>query len=182
MSRLGTGVTRRQWLEAGQHLLSKQGIEGVKLRALTKALQVSTGSFYYHFTDFPTYLKDLASYYAVEQLEERLNLAKERSSDDPAARIRELTRIVDEAGGRELTLAMRAWARHDKTAAKAVAQLDAAAFDFIQDAFLELNFSPDEAAARTLIIIAVAIAEPDPGILRKLPASLPDELLKTVLK
>ena len=50
-----TDLTPRDWLEAGQSLLRRGGLRALKLRRLATELNVSTGSFYHHFTDFDAY-------------------------------------------------------------------------------------------------------------------------------
>ena len=68
MSRLGTGLSRTDWLDEGQRLLRGRGIEGVSIRALTDGLGVSKGSFYHHFKDLDDYLATLADYFSNEQM------------------------------------------------------------------------------------------------------------------
>lgn len=175
MSRQGTGLTRAQWLEAGQDILRDEGIDGVKLQALTTRLNISTGSFYHHFGNFDAYLEALATSYAAEQVEHYLVEARQRAGSDALARLVEVSRIVARERSRELSLAMRAWGRSDARAAQTVRQIDAVVLRFLEEIFLDLGFSAEQAAMRALLAFSVSAADIDPGILgRPLPAFAAD--------
>ena len=44
-------LTRSAWLDHGLRILARQGAEALKVGALATGLQVSRGSFYWHFKD-----------------------------------------------------------------------------------------------------------------------------------
>ncbi len=107
-----TAMTERlnaaAWTEIGLRVLADQGVEAVRVEPLARALGVTKGSFYWHFSDRRELLdsmllhwKQLATHDVIETVE--------RASDEPAERLRELTRLVFRHGG-PLDRAVRAWA------------------------------------------------------------------------
>src|SRR6476661_8934302 len=59
-------LSRRDWILAGQEILREHGVSGVKLAQLTRRLNVSTGSFYHHFSNFDEYLGATAEAFSVD--------------------------------------------------------------------------------------------------------------------
>ena len=55
------GVT--DWITAGLELLSREGISGVKIQRLCERLNVTKGSFYWHFTDLDAFLGAMAKHW-----------------------------------------------------------------------------------------------------------------------
>lgn len=161
MSRLGTGVTRIGWLDAGQALLRDHGIEGVSVRALTEVLGVSKGSFYHHFEDLQDYLDALADYFSNEQLTDYFNRAHQQATEDPLTRITELGKMVLRNDGRKLMSSMRAWAKHNKAAAASVRKLDKLSLQFFEDVFRDLGFSTKESKLRAYLFVASTVVDID---------------------
>ena len=144
-----TAMTERlnaaAWTEMGLRVLADQGVEAVRVEPLARALGVTKGSFYWHFSDRRELLdsmllnwKQLATHDVIETVE--------RASDEPGERLRELTRLVFRHGG-PLDRAVRAWASHDDTAANAIARVDAERYAFVRR-LLEDRGLPAEVAAR----------------------------------
>ncbi len=81
-------------------------------------MNVSTGSFYHHFSDFDAYQGRLADYYAGEHLASILGTIMK--AERTRRRIRLLAEIVRRRGLFRLSIAMRAWAESDPRAQAAV--------------------------------------------------------------
>jgi len=148
-------LTRRDWLEAGQTLLRKRGVAGLKLRPLAASLGISTGSFYHHFADFETFLAELARYYSGEQLAEHLRVVRAEAST-PYERIVRASQIAHEVVLSELIAAMRAWARRDPAVAVEVDALEQGLQAFLAECFADLGFSADEAKVRAFVLLSAA--------------------------
>ncbi len=161
MSRSGTGVTRTQWIEIGQELLRRDGIEGVKLTALTKLAGVSSGSFYHHFPTIDDFLKALADYYATEQWPKLIALAEEHKPTDPSSRLRALGLVSRDTQFKELVLAMRAWANSSRDAANAIRAFDQMGFPHVVKELKAMGFSPKQAKVRAFLMIASSSVEFD---------------------
>ena len=177
MSRLGTGLSRRDWLDEGQALLRDGGIDGVTIRALTQALGVSKGSFYHHFKDLDDYLEALADYFSNEQLTDFLERARTQATEDPLTRMTELAKIVLKNDGRKLMIAMRAWAKSNKAAAASVRKLDKASMNFLTDMFLDLGFADKEARLRAYLFVAATVVDIDKNLLGLSRAEFQDMMI-----
>lgn len=145
-------LTPSDWLEAGQSLLRRGGLKGLKLRPLADELRVSTGSFYHHFSDFADYQGKLAGYFAQPYLTEIIESLK-RATDDPVDRIRLLGQVVRRRGLSRLGIAMRAWAESDPRAREAVERHDDELLGFIGDCLEEAGFSRHEAEVRAYALM-----------------------------
>ena len=51
--------SREDWLEMALELLSREGEATIRVRSLSQALGVSTGSFYWHFRDRADFLESI---------------------------------------------------------------------------------------------------------------------------
>lgn len=146
-------LSRRDWLEAGQARLRREGLRGLKLRALAGDLGVSTGSFYHHFSDLVAFEEALADDFAHDCIGEIVDRA-EVLALPPLERIRELIAFVLRNELSRLALAMRAWGESSARAKAAVRAHDRAITRFLTAALTELGFGDEEAAVRAYALIA----------------------------
>lgn len=115
-------LTREQWIAHGLRTLARQGEGALKTGMLAEGLQVSRGSFYWHFesiADFRTQL--LATW------QERATDGVIREIDSAivgSARLTLLMKLAFEED-RSLDRAFRSWAASDPVAAEVVATVDA---------------------------------------------------------
>lgn len=151
-------LTRRDWLEAGQTLLRRGGLKGLKLRPLAQELRVSTGSFYHHFADFDAYQGRLADYFADTQITEMIR-AIERAEPAPIDRIRLLAQVVRRRGLSRLSIAMRAWAESDARARAAVERHDDIVLGFLTDCLHAAGFSRHDAAVRGYALMTLGLSK-----------------------
>ena len=151
-------LTREDWLKAGQALLQSEGLRALRLRTLTSALNISTGSFYHHFKDFDAYLGQLADYFSGQQLNE--NLDRMRTSEaTPFQRIRMVSELALAENLPRLMLAMRAWARSEPRAAAAVAKVDETLIGFFAECLEAMGFDRRQALARGYLLVSSGTAE-----------------------
>jgi AcrR family transcriptional regulator len=147
--------TKDAWLYAGQNLLREGGAAAVKLDALTRALGLTTGSFYHHFTGMKQYLDDLARLYGTDQVKANLDLA---DVEDPRERIRQLGRIARRSKMRRLDAAMRDWAGSNPIAAESVRAADEQLLHFMARAFHDLGFPTRDAQLRAQVLLSFGVA------------------------
>jgi AcrR family transcriptional regulator len=145
--------SRTDFIRAGQQLLRDGGVRAVKLRELTRALGVTTGSFYHHFDNFDVYLGELAAEFALAGEPIAAVLAQLQ----PAERVRTLLSIRAESDVPALDRAMRIWAAGDARARDAVERLDHALLKLIEAAFVDLGFDPGESRMRARTAYAAGI-------------------------
>lgn len=155
-------LTPARWVEAATTLLTDQGIDRVRVDLLAKALGVTRGSFYWHFKDRNDLLRALLQAWrdaATDQLIERF----EHRSTDPRELLRQLLMLPFRGRSAEraarIELAIRAWARRDATARRAVDEVDERRISYIAQCMSALGFSIAQARARAFVVYAYEVAE-----------------------
>lgn len=158
VSRPKTALSHLDWIHAGQELLIDGGISSVKLASLTQQLNVTSGSFYHHFTGFRDYLHALADYYGGENVDRIIEALG--PVQDPADRVRLIRTLAEEWDVARLDSAMRVWATSDDRARASVARLDDRLIEILRSALIELGFSHQEARIRALLAFAAGVGQP----------------------
>lgn len=139
-------LSDRQWIDAGLRALARDGIDAVRVERLADDLNVTKGSFYWHFKDRGALLAALlqawrqrATGAIIDEVEARGGSALER--------LRTLCLITYQADAR-LERAVRDWAAKDLAANSALKEIDDRRLAYLRALFSELGFPPAEAKAR----------------------------------
>ena len=155
-------LTPESWVEAATTVLVDQGIDHVRVDVLAGGLGVTRGSFYWHFRDREDLLRRVLQAWserATEQLTRRLATAHA----DPRAQLRDVIslpfrgRAATQAA--RIELAIRAWARRDELARRAVDAADAARIGYHREIFAALGFADDDARQRAFLLYGYEVAE-----------------------
>jgi AcrR family transcriptional regulator len=156
-------LTPEHWVDAATNVLELQGIDHVRVDTLAKHLEVTRGSFYWHFRDREDLLRRVLHAWrerSTDQLTARLESA--HRSDAPA-QLRDLLSLPyrGQAAVRaaRIELAIRAWARRDEMARQAVDEADASRIGYIAQVFSALGFSITEARSRAFVLYSYTVAE-----------------------
>jgi AcrR family transcriptional regulator len=155
-------LTPEAWIAAATEVLIDRGIDAVRVDVLAKALEVTRGSFYWHFKDREALLTAVLNAWrdaATEQVIGRF----EGQQADPSVLIGELISLPFRGRAAQraarVELAIRAWARRDALARQAVDEVDARRLSYISQCFSALGFPIAEARARAFILYAYEVAE-----------------------
>jgi len=155
-------LTPDSWIEAATAVLIDQGIDSVRVDVLAGQLEVTRGSFYWHFRDRDDLLRRVLAAWrqrATEQLTERL----ERAHTDPREQLRDVISLPfrgrSAVRAARIELAIRAWARRDAMARHAVDEADASRIGYIAQVFSSLGYSIVEARSRAYLLYAYVVAE-----------------------
>jgi AcrR family transcriptional regulator len=145
------------WVEAGLAALRDSGIGGVRVERLAQALDVTKGSFYWHFKDRAALLAAMleawrrrATFEVIDEID--------KVGGDAVQRLRYLSTVVGRVEG-GLDLAVRAWASQDAAAKAVLDEIDRRRLDYLASLFRELLFSPPEANARARLVYHALIGE-----------------------
>ncbi len=114
-------LTKSDWIKLGLRTLAKDGANALKVGPMSTALDVSRGSFYWHFhdiADFRTQLLQSWQERSTDQVIQEL----ERQKAEPGRLKHLLKRALSTKRG--LDRAIRSWAAEDEDVAKAVAIVD----------------------------------------------------------
>ena len=150
------------WITAGLDLLAEEGISGVKIQRLCERLQVTKGSFYWHFTDLDAFLGAMAKYYEDGARMFRDQFTEMAQKDPKQSLTDAVGYSYDNRLGR-LERAMRDWSRTDARASAAIKASDELSFTAILKAFELLGFSRDEADIRAKTLFYAGVGFSDVG-------------------
>ena len=140
------------WLDAAQRRLVNGGIDAVKIGPLAADLEVTRGSFYWHFRDRNHLLQTLIAQWRDQSHEMFDRLV----GGDAASGMEEFVRLVhlwiDESEfDPSLESAMRDWARTSDDVSAVVKAVDEERIAYIKRIFLDFGYGEDEAFIRARI-------------------------------
>ena len=157
MTRTSTRLNAADWLNAGFDALSELGPEALKAEPLAVRLNVSKGSFYWHFRDVPAYHAALMQAWrdsAIAEIETQTG-----NGPTDVARLRSLAQAF--AAPDAVEPAMRSWAQANDDARAAVDAVDNARLERLQALLSETGIDNPEMAR---ILYASAIGMTTLGI------------------
>jgi AcrR family transcriptional regulator len=143
------------WVAAALDVLATDGIDAVRVEPLAKVLAVTKGSFYWHFADRRALLDAMLLQWA----QGRIVAIREQApvDGDPALSLRRLADLYTKRGnarGLAIELAIRALARNDEDAARAVQTVDSERLHLVAALFERLGWTERKAAARAAMLYA----------------------------
>jgi AcrR family transcriptional regulator len=118
-----TRLSRSDWLDQGLKALAHSGPDALKAEPLAKSLNVSRGSFYWHFRDLEEFHAALLGRWKERATADIITRIEQEPS--PGAQLRSLMRI-GMTGDNALERSMRSWAAQSNATADAVASVDEA--------------------------------------------------------
>jgi AcrR family transcriptional regulator len=155
-------LTPETWVDAATEVLVNQGIDHVRVDVLAQQLQVTRGSFYWHFRDREDLLRQVLQAWAArntEQLTRRLTDA----GRSPQERLRDVVSLPFRGRAAQraarIELAIRAWARRDPMAQAALDAADAARLAYHASIFADLGLPAEESRARAFMLYSYEVAE-----------------------
>jgi AcrR family transcriptional regulator len=156
---------RQDWIETGLAVLVESGVEAVRVEPLAKRMNVTKGSFYWHFKD----RNDLLEAILAEWVEIDTNSIIEqvnRLDADPKTKLLQLFElaITDDSltpglADGSIENAIRAWATSDPKIAAVLAQVDRQRLNYTKNLFLEIGFSEAEALVRARLAYYSLVGE-----------------------
>ena len=157
-----SALTPERWIEAATEVLVNQGIDSVRVDVLAQQLQVTRGSFYWHFRDREDLLRRVLQAWR-EEATVQLTVRLEGAHVDPREQLRDIISLPIRGRAAQraarIELAIRAWARRDAMARQAVDEADGARLAYISQVFSSLGFGLSEARWRAFATYAYVVAE-----------------------
>ncbi|OFI36296.1 hypothetical protein BFC17_08770 [Alteromonas lipolytica] len=133
--------------------MAKNGITAVRVEPLAKKLNVTKGSFYWHYKGRGDLLAQIIQRWrnrSTSAIIERLSGA----SLSPKERLKELFLLPakrnQKAGAAALEQAIRNWAQHDKSVKEVIDEVDSHRLAFIAGNFKALGNDDDEAELKAM--------------------------------
>ena len=115
---------------------------------VARALNVTTGSFYWHFKSVDAFKDALRRYWQKDLMAQIAQQARARADGDPKRLMEALRSVIIEGGTHRYDVAMRNWASEDKQTAKAVAAADQWRQKTMTSFLMEAGLSEEEARDR----------------------------------
>jgi AcrR family transcriptional regulator len=140
------------WIAVAFDALADGGIDAVRVEPLAKALGITKGSFYWHFADRRALIDAMLESWTTGRVAAIREQASRRG--EPAAVLRELADLYTRnasARGLAIELAIRALARTDEAAAKAVRSVDRERLAHVRELFAGLGAAKADAQARAVL-------------------------------
>ena len=154
-----TRTPRSSWIEEGLRALAGGGPDAVRIEPLARALGVTRGGFYWHFDDRRALLEEMLDAWervGVDEVIERV----EADGGDAKSKLRHLFAIGASPSARDvlrIDLAVRDWARRDKTVAKRLRRVDNRRMDYMRTLFRAFCTDEDEVETRCMLAFSVWI-------------------------
>jgi AcrR family transcriptional regulator len=144
-------LDRKTWIDAGLEVLAADGVAAVRVEVLAKRLQVTKGSFYWHFSDRQELLQAMLAEWRRSTLVAVVESIWGKPTT-PRQKLDRLWRIcfsgrIDNPGG-QLESALRQWALADREVAKLMGEVDAERIAFIARIYRELAVDDPDGYAR----------------------------------
>jgi AcrR family transcriptional regulator len=145
-----------KWIDAALKALARGGVDEVRVEVLAKDLGVTKGGFYRAYSGRRALLNAVLERWrmgrvAAIEAHSRLGGAGGRE------RLIELIRLYSEKvnpEGMAIELAIRQWARSDRLAARAVAEVDAARLENVATVYASLGLDRQASEARAFLFYA----------------------------
>jgi AcrR family transcriptional regulator len=167
----GGRLTADDWIDAGFAVLAEGGPNALRVERLCERLNVTKGSFYWHFADTSAYRDELIK--AWGSLRDRDRRHFEHMPDvDPRERLRVMMQTWVAPQHWQLERAMRVWALTDDAVLASVQQSDTRVLRAIRHAFFDCGFDREDAALRAFVVFSAGV-----GLLHSThsaPAAPPD--------
>jgi len=150
-------LTREDWIRASQRMLVKGGIDSVRVDTLAKELDITRGSFYYHFKSRGELLESILSDWRARATESVIQQLR-NTRNSPREQLQQLLELplhgntAREAAATEIGI--RGWARRDPQARQAIDEVDSHRLSYIESLLMQLGCNETEARDRAWLIYA----------------------------
>lgn len=151
-------LTQNDWLYAALEILSTYGVESVKIVPLAKKLGVTSGSFYWHFSDRPALYDSLLDYWEREMTDKAIEAAKDYEGS-PRDRIWALMEQVMDSGMAKYDLAIGHWAKSYTKAQEVFSRTVEKRLTFATWMFEQVGFDKIQAETRGRIMVVYMMGE-----------------------
>ena len=150
--RRGSQRLKTDWIILGIQMLGESGVGEIRIEKLCERLKLTKGSFYWHFKSRADFILQVLQYW--EKKETRLIINRVETRGGSA--IQMLEHLFEEVNSGQVNfsaeLAIRHWARNDKTVAISVQTVDSKRIEFLETLFKLLNCNrPKQRLLSTLL-------------------------------
>jgi AcrR family transcriptional regulator len=151
-----TRTPRSAWIDAGLEALAAGGPDAVRVDLLAKALEVTRGGFYHHFESRAVFLDGLLETWEHRSTDEVLDRVE---ADGGGARdkVRKAGMLTFSKDLLPVDLAVRDWARRDKSVAARLRRVDNRRMAYLRALIGTFSDDADDVEARGMLAFSLAI-------------------------
>lgn len=146
----GPRLSRDDWLDAAHAAVVEGGFDSLRVLQIAKALQVSRGSFYWHFEGQGDLQSELLARWHQQQLDIEAALQSDLSGDPQRDLEQVLATALEQIGPNlvhmRFELALRTLGQRDEAVAQLLAEVDAMRLRLFERKFLQLTGDAHKAA------------------------------------
>ena len=169
------------WIAAAFDALAAGGIDALRVEPLAKALDITKGSFYWHFADRRALIDAMLTSWAAGRIAAIRAQALDRGA--PAAVLRALVDLYTHRAntrGLAIELAIRSLARSDGEAARAVRSVDRERLRQVAELFGGMGWGAADAQARAILFYSTLFGQSllDPQVV---PAAARDDAIGALI-
>jgi AcrR family transcriptional regulator len=152
-----TRTPRGSWIDAGLRALAAGGPDAVRIEPLARSLGVTKGGFYWHFDDRRALLDEMLEEWERRSVDEVI-AAIEAEGGDARTRLRALFALaMSRPDVLRIDLAVRDWARRDRSVAERLRRVDNRRMDYMRGLFAALCPDEEEVEVRALLAFSLWI-------------------------
>jgi AcrR family transcriptional regulator len=155
-------LDREDWVKAALEVLVHQSVDSVGVEPLARSLNVSKGSFYWHFKDREDLLAAVIDYWRDNATRNVIRYV-EAKGDGPVHKLHLLSKIaIDMSPANPLArmeVAIRAWARRDARVRVVLTECDRERMAYLAKLFQDCGLDEGEAEARGALLFGFAVGE-----------------------
>jgi AcrR family transcriptional regulator len=152
----GSRLSADDWIQAGFALLADGGPNALHIDPLCARLEVTKGSFYWHFADLRSYRTALVEAWGSLRDENRRSF-ENMAGVDPRERLAVMMQTMVASKHWALERTMRVWAMSDDAVLANVQRSDGGVLRAVRQAFTDHGFAPEDAALRAAVVFAAGV-------------------------
>lgn len=142
-------LTKPGWIKHGLRTLTKSGPGALKVGPMAAGLDVSRGSFYWHFSDIADFKAQVLQSWRERSTEQIIELIEAEKAEPE--RLRRLLRLGMSINPK-LERAIRSWAAEDEDVATAVASVDGRRVAYIAKLLIAAGVGDAKAQSRATFL------------------------------
>ncbi len=136
-------LTKTDWIDAGLVLMANKGVAAVKVEVLARQLDVSKGSFYWHFKNRQELLEGILQRWENETL---WLIEESQKADTPKERLIELFALAEEMCNQpDPETAIFIWANQEPAVQERVRIIETKRVHYLNQLLQEYGFDESEA-------------------------------------
>ena len=147
---------RSSWIDVGLRALAAGGPDGVRIEELAQELGVTRGGFYWYFEGRSAFLEEMLDTWERSSIDEVLERV-ESEGGDARDKVQRAGMLTFSRQLLPIDLAVRDWARRDRSVAKRLRRVDNRRMDYLRSLIGTFCSDPDDVEARSMLAFSLAI-------------------------